>query len=420
MEEGLINSIKTIDFERNLYLNRLLPFVGKPIIKVITGMRRVGKSVILKQLANHIQDNGIKTGNILFIDKESLEFESIATYRDLNLQVKKRFSGKKGYKCLIVDEVQEIEDWERAIVSLAKISQLDIYLSGSNAHMLSSELATLLSGRYVEFPIYPLGFGEFLEFRQCPREKAQDELANFLRYGGLPGIHYFPFDDAIIHQYIRSLYDTILLKDIIKRHNVRHVTLLDNLVRYVCDNVGNLFSANRIADYLKSQRLKMGVETVLQYLSHLEASRLVCRVQRFDIKGKRHLELVHKYYLGDTGIRHALLGFREGELAGVLENIIYLELLRRGYRVSIGKLDNKEVDFIAEKQGKKIYIQAAYTLSSAKTIDREFKPLLSINDNYPKYVISTDALFGNDYKGIIRLPLESFLLDDDALKSSRH
>lgn len=412
MKEGFVNFDKTFNFKRNLYLNRLMPFVGKPTIKVLTGMRRVGKSVLLKQMVRHLMTKGVKPGNIFFVDKESLEFENIATYYDLHAETKKRFSGKKGYKCLIVDEVQEIAEWERAVVSLAKQADLDIFLSGSNAHMLSSELATLLSGRYIEFPVFPLGFDEFLQFRRCEiQESRKEELANFLRYGGLPGIHYFPFNDATVYQYIRSLYDTILLKDVIKRHNVRHVILLENMVRYVCDNIGNLFSAKRIADYLKSQRLKTGVETVLQYLSHLEAARLVFCSHRFDIKGKRHLELIHKYYLGDIGIRHALLGFREGELSGVLENVVYLELLKRGYQVSIGKLDQNEVDFIAEKQEKKIYIQVAYSLSSTKTIDREFKPLLAIADNYPKYVVSTDELFGADYKGIIRLPLESFLLN---------
>lgn len=385
--------------------------MGKPIIKVITGMRRVGKSVLLKQIASSLITKGIKQDHLFFIDKESLEFENIATYRQLHAETKKRFAGKKGYKCLIVDEVQEISEWERAIVSLAKQADLDIFLSGSNAHLLSSELATLLSGRYIEFPVYPLGFDEFLTFRRCDKQKAGEELPNFLRYGGFPGIHYFPLDDSNIYQYIRSLYDTILLKDVIKRHHVRHVTLLENMVRYVCDNIGNLFSAKRIADYLKSQRLKTGVETVLQYLSHLMAARLVFCSYRFDIKGKRHLELIHKYYLGDIGIRHALLGFREGELSGVFENVVYLELLKRGYQVHIGKLDTKEVDFIAEKEGKKIYIQVAHSLSSPKTVDREFKPLLAIDDNYPKYVISADKLFGTDYKGIIRLPLEGFLLN---------
>lgn len=411
MKEGITYLNNTFNLERNLYIDRLMPFVGKPVIKVVTGMRRVGKSVLLKQIAARLTEKGMKKDHIFFIDKESLEFENIATYRHLDAETKKRFAGKKGHKCLMVDEVQEISEWERAIVSLAKQADLDIFLSGSNAHMLSSELATLLSGRYIEFPVYPLGFDEFLAFRRCNRQKADEELPRFLRYGGFPGIHYFPLDDSTIYQYIRSLYDTILLKDVIKRHNVRHVTLLENMVRYVCDNIGHLFSAKRIADYLKSQRLKTGVETVLQYLSHLMGARLVFCSHRFDIRGKRHLELIHKYYLGDIGIRHALLGFREGELGGVLENVVYLELLKRGYQVHVGKLDTNEVDFIAEKEGHKIYIQVAYSLSSARTADREFKPLLSIDDNYPKYVVSTDKLFGTDYKGIIRLPLEEFLLN---------
>lgn len=411
MKETFIKNSKNFYFKRNLYFNHLLPFIRKPIIKVLTGMRRVGKSVILKQVAEYLLQQGVRQTSIFFIDKESLEFENIANHHDLHTEVKKRFKGHKGYKYLIVDEVQEIRDWEKAIVSLAKLPKMDIFLSGSNAHMLSSELATLLSGRYMEFPVYPLGFDEFLAFRQKKTENRREELGYFLRYGGLPGIHYFPLNDETVYQYLRSLYDTILLKDVVMRHKLRQVMLLENMVRYICDNIGNFFSAKRISDYLKSHHLGTGVETVLQYLSHLEATRLVFRARRFDIRGKRHLELIHKFYLGDVGIRHSILGFREGELSGVLENVVYLELLRHGYLVSVGKLDANEVDFIAEKEGKKIYIQVAYSLSSSKTAEREFKPLLAIDDNYPKYVISTDEYYGSDHKGIVRLPLETFLLD---------
>lgn len=411
MKETIIKNIKSISYKRDFYLTHLKPFLNKPVIKVLTGMRRVGKSVLLRQVAENLAKQNTKKRNIFFIDKEDLEFENIATYHDLNREVKNWFKGCQGSKYLFVDEIQEIDGWERAIVSLMKIPDLDILISGSNAHMLSSEIATLLSGRYIEIPIYPLCFDEFLQFRQAGLDKKNEEFKNYLHFGGLPGIHYFPLTDSVVFQYIQSLYSTILLKDVIRRHQVRHLTLLENMFRYVCDNIGNCFSANRIADYLKSQHMKMGVETVINYMDYLAAARLVFRASRFDIKGKRHLDLTQKYFLGDIGLRHSLLGFREGELSGVLENIVYLELLRRGYRVSIGKLAQLEIDFVATKENKKIYIQVAYSLASPKTVDREFKPLLSINDNYPKYVLSTDEIFGADYKGINRLSVVDFLIN---------
>ena len=411
MKESSSYNKESFSYDRISYIDRIESFVGKPVIKVLTGMRRAGKSVLLQQIRRHLLNKAVKAGAIFFVDKESLEFESIATHRDLERETLRRLAKRKGYKCLIVDEVQEISDWERSVVSLMKIPGLDIFLSGSNAQMLSSELATLISGRYIEIPVYPLGFDEFLKFRGAKTEQRRAELATYLRYGGLPGIHHFPLTDTVVYQYIRSVYDTILLKDVIKHYQVRHIVLLENIVRYICDNLGNLFSANRIADYLKSQKLKIGVETVLQYTSYLEAARLLFRARRFDIKGKRHLELMQKLYLGDIGLRHALLGFREGELSGVLENVVYLELNRRGYQVNVGKLAEKEIDFIATKENRKIYVQVAYSVSSQQTIKREFGSLLMVDDNYPKYVVSLDDTFGSDHQGIKRWHLMDFLLD---------
>jgi len=412
MEETNAKNSKSLLYKRNLYLDRMAPFFQKPIIKIISGMRRVGKSVLLHQIADKLVAQGLTQDRICFIDMESLEFEHIKTHQDLAREVKKYFGSKKSNKCLFVDEVQEIQDWEKTIVSLAKNSEMDIYLSGSNAHMLSSDLATRLSGRYIEIPVYPLGFDEFLEFRKAQQEDKKKEFLNYLQYGGLPAIHYFPLQESTVYQYLRSIYDTILMKDIVRRFDIRNMPLLESIVRFVGDNLGNFTSSNRIADYLKSQRIRMSVDTVLTYLGYLESARLVHGVSRFDVKGKRHLEFTKKYFWGDIGLRHAVLGFREGELAGVLENIVYLELKRRGYEVSVGKLDQLEIDFIATKEKKKIYVQVAYVLSSPKTVKREFEPLLAIDDNYPKYVVSTDEIFGNDYQGIQRLNIVDFLLGD--------
>lgn len=400
-------------YERELYISRIMPFLGKPVIKVITGMRRVGKSTFLRLLIERLKRDGVPEKSILYINKESLEFEFIKTHLDLNRFVADFFQGIGGKKYLLVDEVQEIDAWEKTITSLANDDRYDIIITGSNAHLLSSEIATLISGRYVELPIYALGFGEFLEFRGDRKGREDEEFRNFLKFGGLPAIHHFDFDEEVIFQYINSLYNTILLKDVVKRHGVRNVALLENITRYVFGNVGAIFSANRISLYLRSQRMNVGVETIQNYISCLCDTYALHRVRRYDIKGKRHLEISEKYYLGDIGLRHALIGFREADISGVLENLVFLELLRRGFHVSIGKLGDREIDFIAEKGHSKIYLQVAYLLSSPEVVEREFSPLKAIEDNYPKYVISLDEHFGGDLDGIQRIGLTDFLLSKD-------
>ena len=399
-------------YTRNIYLNKIRPFLGKPVIKVITGMRRVGKSCLLRQVIDLLKEDGVAPERILRIDKESLDFEHIKNYDDLNRAVLSAFSEKDAPCYLIVDEVQEIEEWERAIISLAARGDIDILISGSNAHLLSSELATLISGRYIEIPVYSLGFAEHLQFSEKDRTNRQEEFTQFLRMGGMPATYHFERDEELIHQYIGSVYNTILLKDIVKRHAIRNVALLENIARYLFDNIGNTMSAKRIADYLKAQRLRVGVDTVQNYLGYFTEALLAHKVLRYDMKGKRHLELHEKYYLNEIGIRHALLGYREADIGGILENIVFLELKRRGYSVSIGKLGDREVDFIATRQNEKIYIQVAYLLASPETVEREFGVLKSIPDNYPKYVLSLDTLFGGDFDGIQRINLIDFLLSE--------
>lgn len=397
-------------YKRKQYLAKLSPFLAKPVIKVITGMRRVGKSYFLQQVMEKLRSDGVAEKNILYIDKESLDFEAVETYRDLNSVVKKSLTGVPGQKYLFVDEVQEIDEWERAITSLSRKRNIDICITGSNAHLLSSELATLISGRYIEFPIYALGFSEFLLFRNEAKPDREKEFLNYLRFGGMPAIHHFALEEEIIYQYVASIYNTILLKDVVKRNSVRNVDLLERINRYLFDNIGNIFSAKAIADYLKSQRLRVGVDTVQNYVSYLTGALLVHKVPRYDIKGKRLLEIHEKYYLGETGMRHALLGYREADISGILENIVFLELKRRGYRISIGKLGNREIDFIATREREKIYLQVCYLLASPETVEREFGPLQAVPDNYPKYVLSMDTAFGSDINGVRRLNLVDFLL----------
>lgn len=408
------NWIMAVNFmyKRNSYLGRIRGFLGKPVVKVITGMRRVGKSTLLRQVIDVLHADGVADDRILYIDMESLDFEHIGSYRELQAEAKRSLLKQPGMKYLLVDEVQEIAEWERAVASLAGRGDVDILLTGSNAHLFSSELATRLSGRYVEFPVYALGLGEYLQFRGGDKHDVQSELLGFLRFGGLPAIHHFGLDEEMVHQYVSSIYNTILLKDIVKRHQVRNVELLEKVARYLFDNIGNVMSAKSIADYVKSQRLQVGVETVQNYLGYFREALVAHRVQRFDLKGKRLLEIHDKYYLGDIGIRHAVLGYREGDIGGVLENVVYLELLRRGYQVHVGKLDAREIDFIASRAKERRYIQVAYLLASPQVVEREFGVLRDIPDNYPKSVISMDTAFGEDIGGIRRQNLADFLLEE--------
>ena len=400
-------------YERNLYLEKITPYMNKPVIKVITGMRRVGKSYILRLIIKRLEEKGIPKKRILYINKELLEYDFIQNYRDLDEYVKKQFKSVRGRKYLIVDEVQEIYEWEKAINSFLSEGHFDIYISGSNARLLSSDIATLISGRYIEIPVFTLSFEEFLLFRSERKGNRDSEFATYLWAGGFPAIHHFDFNQEVVYQYVSSLYNTILLKDVIKRNNVRNVNLLENVTRYLFDNIGNIFSAKRVFDFVKSQKMRVGIETVQNYIAYILSTFALHKVPRYDIKGKRLLELYEKYYLGDVALRHALLGYREGDISGVLENIVYLELKRRGYNVFVGKFENKEIDFIAEKENRKAYFQVTYLLSSSETVDREFSVLRMIKDNYPKYVISLDTVFGSDIDGIHRVNLIDFLLNSE-------
>lgn len=399
---------------RQPYLERLRPYQDKPVVKVLTGLRRSGKSFLLKMKIEALKDAGVAPEKILYIDKESLEFEEIQTYRDLDRWVKSKWKGVAGAKYLFVDEVQEIESWEKAIASLLGQRAADIYVTGSNAHLLSSELATLLSGRHVEIPVLPLTFAEFREFRKSkgPVPGVDADFSLYLKYGGLPGIHEFQFSDEVVFQYLNAVFNTILHKDITVRHAIRDAAMLDRIARFAYDNCGNLLSAQGIAAYLKSQRSRVTPDTVLNYLGYLVSAFLLRKVRRFDLKGKRHLEVNDKYYMGDVGLRHGFLGYREADVSGLLENIVYLELLQRGYSVSVGKLSEKEIDFIAEKGNERHYIQVCYLLAGAKTEEREFAPLLAIGDNHPKWVLSMDKDWGTGRSGVRRMFLPEFLLAD--------
>ena len=397
--------------ERNEIYEKIAPYIDKPLIKVISGIRRCGKSTFMKLLIKRLLDKGISEKNILYINKELLEFEFIKDYSELNLYVKEKLSANSEKKYLFIDEIQEIKDWEKAINSFLAEGIIDIYITGSNSRMLSSELATYLTGRYVLISMYPLSFKEFLMFRGVQASLIEDEFQLYLKFGGLPGIHDLPLVDEIIFQYINSIYNTILLKDIVARYAIRDVNVFERITSFVFDNIGNITSAKRISDYIKSQNIKVSVDTVQNYISYLSDAFLTFKAQRYDIKGKKHLEIYEKYYSSDSGIRHSVLGYRYDDISILLENIVYLELLRRGYKVTIGKLDSYEVDFIAQKNNEKIYFQVTYLLSDKKTVEREFRSLLKINDNYQKIVLSMDKIWGDNKKGVKRINIIDFLMN---------
>lgn len=402
--------------KRESYINEIKKFMNKPIIKVITGMRRSGKSIILKLISEELINEGVSSNNIIYINFESLMFSELTDFKKFYNYIIEKSQTLQGKIYILLDEIQEVEHWEKAINSFMVDLNCDIYITGSNANLLSSELATYIAGRYVEIKIYPLSFKEYIEFAkiQNPSKILSNEeyFEQYLQFGGLPGIHNFDYEKENIYQYLSDIYNSVLLKDVIARNGIRDIELLERVVLYILDNIGNTFSAKNISDFLKSQGRKLSRETVYNYLKALENAYIISKVQRYDIKGKALLETQEKFYLMDLGLRHSKLGYRANDIAGYLENIIYLELMRRKYTVNIGKLSTKEVDFIGILRDEKLYIQVTYLLATPETIEREFYPLKNINDNYPKYVLSMDNLERYNIDGIIRERIIDFLLND--------
>ena len=401
--------------KRNLYLEEIKKYINKPIIKVITGMRRSGKSMILKLIQEELQNIGIVKENIIYMNFESLIFMDIKDFEALYKHIIEKTSDKKGKIYILLDEIQEVKGWEKAINSFLVDLDVDIYITGSNANLLSSELATYIAGRYVEIKIYPLSFQEYIDFVSENNKEnplSLDEyFTQYLNFGGLPGIHIFNYNKEEIYQYLVDVYNSILLRDVIARNNIRDIELLERVVLYIMDNIGNIFSAKSISDFLKNQGRKLSVETIYNYLKALENAFIISKVQRYDIKGKNILETQEKYYLSDLGFRHAKLGYQSNDISGYLENIVFLELLRRKYKVNIGKQNNKEIDFVANLRDENLYLQVTYLLASEETIEREFSPLKSIKDNYSKLVLSMDNLPESNVEGIKRKKIIDFLLE---------
>ena len=399
---------------RNSYMDKILPFIDKPVIKVLTGVRRSGKSTILRMLREEITHRGIKEEQIIFYRLDSLEYEDIKSSKELYKELKEHlYTGGKTY--LFLDEIQEIESWEKVVNSMMTDFDVDIYVTGSNSRMMSSEISTYLTGRYVAFQIYPLRFSEYLLFRESYTERAdvKTEFARFLRFGGFPAIHLVDYTQDEAYTIIRDIYNSTIFTDIVRRNEIRKVDQLERVVKYTFDNVGQTFSANTLSKYIKSQGRKMDIETVYSYLEKLEKAYILHRCSRYDIKGKEYLKTQEKFYLADPGMRHAVLGFDPNSISALMENIIYLELRARGYEVGVGKLDAAEVDFVASKPEGKIYIQVTYEINSNETEQREYERLLQIRDNYPKYVIRMDEFAGGNYEGIQTMSITDFLLNDN-------
>jgi len=388
------------------YLNRLRPFIGQNIIKVLTGQRRVGKSYLLFQIIQLIQQEDSEA-SIIYINKEDLEFSFIKTAEDLNNYVLKNKS-KSGKTYVFIDEIQDIENFGTALRSLLLIDDLDLYCTGSNANLLSVDIAGYLSGRYIEIQVFSLAYVEFLAFHRLAENS--DSLDKYLKYGGLPYLIHLELEDDVVFEYLKNIYGTIVYRDIINRYAIRNVAFLEQLVLFLAAHTGSIFSAKKISDFLKSQRVNMAPNQVQIYIQHLVNAFLVHKVSRYDLVGKRLFEIGDKYYFENLGIRNGLWGYRLEDRGKIMENTVYNHLLFKGYKVKVGILRTNEIDFIAEKEGEKIYIQVALTINDPTTLNREFGNLRNINDNYPKMVITMEAFSGNTVEGIEAIDLSSFLL----------
>ena len=399
---------------RERYMRQIRDFMDKPVVKIITGMRRSGKSGLLELTQQELVARGVNGRNIIFINFESLRYEMLRDYKALYAEITARAVQAEGRLYILLDEIQEVDAWERVVNSLRVDFDCDIYVTGSNARLLSGELATLLAGRYVEIRVYPLDFKEYLDFAAGNEVEAkltrQEQFSHFVHFGGLPGIHQMKWEESRIMQYLYDIYYSVLLKDVIARSKIRDTELLERIVLYLMDNIGNLFSAKAISDFLKNQGRKLSTETIYNYLKALENAFLIHKAARFDIKGKRILETQEKYYLADIGLRHAVMGYRDNDIAGVLENVVFMELLRRGFSVKIGKQNGAEVDFVADRTDERVYIQVCYMLTP-ENADREFAPLEAIADNYEKLVLSADTLLPVNRGGIRQRNIIDFLLE---------
>lgn len=398
---------------RPSYVDKIMAYVDTPFVKILTGVRRCGKSTILKMIMSKLRECGIPESRIVSYCFDSMEFEDM-TAKQMYSELKSLVS-PEGKTYFFLDEMQEIKGWEKVVNSLSSDYDVDLYITGSNSRMMSSEISTYLTGRYVSFRIYTLSFAEYLTFKEQydavgdPRQ----ELANYIRLGGFPATHLQNYTQDEVYTIVRDIYNSTIFSDIVRRNQVRKIDQLERVVKYTFNNVGNTFSAKSISDYLKAEHRALDNETVYSYLEKLEKAYLLHRCSRYDLQGKEILKTQEKFYLADTSLRYSVLGYNADSVATSLENVVYLELCRRGYAVNIGKTSDGEIDFVATRQNEKVYVQVTQQIASEKTERREYERLLEIRDNYPKYVLRTDEFAGGNYEGIKTMHVADFLLSDE-------
>ena len=399
---------------RPLYVNKIMAYTDTPFVKILTGVRRSGKSTILKMIMEKlISERNIPDKRILSYRFDSMEYEDL-TAKQIYNEIKSRLAvNEKTY--LFLDEVQKITGWEKIVNSLSSDFNVDIYITGSNSRMMSSEISTYLTGRYVSFHIFTLSFAEYLTFKSAYTKVStpREELINYIKLGGFPATHLQQYSADEVYTIVRDIYNSTVFSDIVKRNQVRKIDQLERVVKYTFNNVGNTFSAKSISDYLKAEKRTLDNETVYSYLEKLEKAYLLHRCSRYDLQGKENLKTQEKFYLADTSLRYSVLGYNTDSIAASLENVVYLELLRRGYTVNIGKAVDGEIDFVATRQNEKLYIQVTQEITSEKTEHREYDRLLGISDNHPKYVLLTNDFAGGNYQGIKTMHVADFLLSDE-------
>ena len=400
--------------KREGYMKRIRPFIGTELIKVMTGIRRCGKSVMLDLIKEELVESGASPAQFISINFEDMNYAHLQTAKALHDEITKRSANIEGKVYLFFDEIQEVKDWEKCINSLRVTLDCDIYITGSNAKLLSGELSTYLGGRYVEFVIYPFSFAEFLELYRpiAPNEPVQKAFQKYLLSGGMPYLANIRYEDAPSKLYLHDLFNSVQLKDIVKRNKIRDVDLLERIISYVIANVGTTFSASSLAKFLKNEQRTVAPETILNYIKYCCDAYLFYQVKREDLQGKQILSSNEKYYIADHGIREAVFGGNARDMNLILENIVYLELLRRGYKVTVGRTGDQEIDFVCGKQGEKLYVQVSYLLASEETIQRTFGAYDHIRDNYPKYVVSLDE-FDMSRNGIKHRNIRDFLLAEE-------
>lgn len=399
---------------RSLYVDKIMAYVDAPFVKILTGVRRCGKSTILKMIMEKLQtERHIPEERIVSCRYDSMEYADM-TAKEMYLQLKEKLS-PDGKTYLFLDEVQEIENWERVVNSLLSDYDVDLYVTGSNSRMMSSEISTYLTGRYISFRIFTLSFEEYLMFKEkfTTLNDPKKELINYIRLGGFPSTHLQDYSQDEIYAIVLDIYNSTIFLDIVKRNQLRKIDQLERVVKYTFNNVGNAFSAKSISNYLKAENRALDNETVYSYLEKLEKAYLIHRCSRFDLQGKEFLKTQEKFYLADTSLRYSVLGYSDQTIASSLENVVYLELCRRGYHVCIGKTKNGEIDFVATRQNEKIYIQVSQTLNLTATAKREYERLFEMQDNYPKYILTLDDFAGGNINGIKSMHLADFLLSKD-------